>query len=161
DRCNLQPGFHCGAGNGFSRVGAVHRRADPDRYLLHYCRSAGEAAMTSPLPIMPVVLWTDALVFLLVAVILVFGWHVRRHEHLLAPWRKVAHSRSGMVAAVVLAAFVAVGLLDSMHFRSRLADGIAGGRASYSVEMLSVFDVVATHLRNRPEKTYSAPLATH
>src|SRR6185436_1246519 len=123
DRCNLQPGFHCGAGNGFSRVGAVHRRADPDRYLLHYCRSAGEAAMTSPLPIMPVVLWTDALVFLLVAVILIFAWHVRRHEHLLAPWRKVAHSRSGMVAVVVLTLFIAIGLLDSLHFRTRLSEG--------------------------------------
>src|SRR5882762_10197731 len=64
--------------------------------------------MTSLLPIMPVVLWSDALVYLLVAVILVFAWHVRRHEHLLAPWRKVAQSRSGMVAAVVLAVFAAV-----------------------------------------------------
>ena len=87
--------------------------------------------MTSLLPIMPVVLWTDALVFLLVAVILVFAWQVRRHEHLLAPWRKVAHSRSGMIAAVVLTAFVAVGLLDSLHFRSKLADGATGGKASY------------------------------
>jgi len=117
--------------------------------------------MMSLLPIMPVVLWTDALVFLLVAVILVFAWHVRRHEHLLAPWRKVAQSRSGMVAAVVLAVFVAVGLLDSLHFRPRLADGAAGGKASYAVEMLSLFDVAAAHLRIRPEKTYSAPLATH
>ncbi|MGH8865400.1 MAG: ABC transporter permease, partial [Burkholderiales bacterium] len=113
--------------------------------------------MTSLLPMMPVVLWTDGLVFLLVAVILVFAWHVRRHEHLLAPWRKVVHSRSGMVAAVVLAAFVAVGLLDSLHFRPRLADGAGGGTASYSVEMLSLFDVVVAHLRARPEKTYSAP----
>ena len=117
--------------------------------------------MTDLLPFMPVVLWTDALVFLLVAVILVFAWYVRRHEHLLAPWRKVAYSRSGMVAAVVLAVFVAVGLLDSLHFRPQLGDGAAGGKASYSVEMLSVFDVMASHLRTRPEKTYSAPLATH
>jgi len=117
--------------------------------------------MTTLLPIMPVALWTDALVFLLVAVILIFAWHVRRHEHLLAPWRKVAHSRSGMVAAVVLAVFVAIGLLDSLHFRPRLADGAAGGKASFSVETLSLFDVVASHLRTRPEKTYSAPLATH
>jgi len=86
---------------------------------------------------------------------------VRRHEHLLAPWRKVAHSRSGMVAAVVLAAFVAVGLLDSLHFRPRLGDSAAGGKTSYSVEVLSLFDVGAAHLRTRPEKTYSAPLATH
>ena len=105
------------------------------------------------------VLWTDALVFLLVAVILVFAgmcavtsicW--RRGESGAQPQR---HG-----GPVVLAVFVAVGLLDSLHFRPRLADGIAGGKANYSVEMLSLFDVVASHLRTRPEKTYSAPLAT-
>jgi peptide/nickel transport system permease protein len=111
-------------------------------------------------PFIPVVLWTDALVFFLLAAILAFAWQVRRHEHLLAPWRKVAHSRSGMVAAVVLAGFVIVGLLDTLHFRPRLADG-GSGNAAYSVEVLSVFDLIATPLRSRPEKTYSAPLATH
>ena len=111
-------------------------------------------------PFMPVVLWTDALIFFLLAAILAFVCHVRRHEHLLAPWRKVAHSRSGMVAAVVLAIFVIVGLLDTLHFRTRLADG-GSGSAAYSVEVLSVFDLIAAPLRSRPEKTYSAPLATH
>ncbi len=75
---------------------------------------------TAVMPFKPVILWTDALVFLLVAVVIAFGWYIRRHEHLMAPWRKVARSRYGMCALVVLMPFVAIGLLDSLHYRPRL-----------------------------------------
>ena len=54
------------------------------------------------MPFKLVVLWTDALVFLLVAAIVALVWHVRRHEHLAAPWRKVARDASGMAAGTVL-----------------------------------------------------------
>jgi peptide/nickel transport system permease protein len=64
-----------------------------------------------------------------------------------------------MAAAVVLAAFLAVGLLDSLHFRPRLEQK-AGEPAAYATEVLSVLDVALDHLRGRSEKTYSAPLAT-
>jgi peptide/nickel transport system permease protein len=105
------------------------------------------------------VLWTDALVFLLVAVILAVVWHVRRHEHLLAPWRKVARNPSGMAAAAVLSIFVLIGLVDSLHFRSVV--GVRDGAPIYSIEVFSVFDAIAAPLRLRREVTYSAPLATH
>ncbi|HEX4986070.1 MAG TPA: ABC transporter permease [Burkholderiales bacterium] len=109
---------------------------------------------------MPVVLTTDALIFVLIAVVAASAWHIGRHEHLLAPWRRVAHSRGGMVAAVILAVFVVVGLLDSLHFRPRLP-GEAGGKVNYAVDVASVLDVIAAPLRDRREKTYSAPLAAH
>jgi peptide/nickel transport system permease protein len=115
--------------------------------------------MTGWLPFLPVVLWTDRLIFVLAAVVAVFAWYVRRHEHLRAPWRKVTHSRSGMIAAVILAVFVTTGLLDSLHFRPRLAGD--AGKANFAVDVVSVLDVFAAPLRSRPEKTYSAPLATH
>jgi len=111
------------------------------------------------MPFKPLLLWTDVLVFLLVAAVVAIVWHVRRHEHLAAPWRKVARSASGMVAATVLAGFVILGLLDSLHYRP--AVGARDGRPVYSGEVLSVFDAMATPLRTRREKTYSAPLATH
>jgi peptide/nickel transport system permease protein len=108
----------------------------------------------------PYILWTDALIFLLIAVVLVFAWYVRRHEHLRAPWRRVARSASGMSALTVLVFFVAIGILDSLHYRSALP--AAGGEPRYySVEVLSVFDRIAEPLRARREKTYSEPLATH
>ncbi|MEK6593718.1 MAG: ABC transporter permease [Pseudomonadota bacterium] len=111
------------------------------------------------MPIKPEILATDILVWLLVAVLGCFAWYVRRHEHLLAPWRRVAHSASGMAALTVLSFFIVIGLLDSFHYRPALSD--MGGRKVYAVEVLSVFDAVAEPLRTRKEKTYSAPLATH
>jgi peptide/nickel transport system permease protein len=108
-----------------------------------------------------VVLWTDALVFLLLAAILVFGLYVRRREHLRAPWRRVAQSRAGMAALVVLAAFLIVGVLDSFHFRPAVAGAGKDGEKSYAVEVLSLFDLLVAPIRERQEKSYSAPLSAH
>ena len=99
------------------------------------------------------------LVWLLVAAVIGFTFYVRRHEHLVAPWRRVAHSKSGMVGLVVLVVFVVIGLLDSLHFRPRLATQAPAAPAAYAVEVLSVLDVLCGPLRKRVEKTYSAPLA--
>jgi peptide/nickel transport system permease protein len=106
-----------------------------------------------------VVLWTDALVFLLVAAMLAFAFYVRGKEHLRAPWRRVAQSRAGMAALVVLAVYLLIGLLDSFHFRPVVAEAGHNGERSYAVEVFSLFDVVTSALRERKEKTYSAPLA--
>ena len=111
------------------------------------------------MPFKPVILWTDALVFVLVAAALLFAWYVRRHEHLLAPWRRVARSASGMLALTVLSMYIAVGLLDSLHYRPALPD--REGRRFYAIEVLSALDAIVGQLRTGREKTYSAPLATH
>ncbi len=111
------------------------------------------------MPFKPVILWTDALVFVLVAVTLLYVWYVRRHGHLSAPWRRVARSASGMASLTVLALFIAIGLADTLHYRLALPD--KGGERIYAVEELSALDAVLGSLRTRKEKTYSAPLATH
>jgi peptide/nickel transport system permease protein len=112
------------------------------------------------MPIKPIILWTDALLFLLMAGGLASAWLIRRREYLRMPWRRVAHSGSGMISVVILAAFLGIGLLDSLHFRPLIAGNPGGGR-SYSVEVLSLLDSMIMPLRQRVEKTYSAPLATH
>ena len=108
----------------------------------------------------PVILWTDALIYVLIAALVIFAWYVRRHEHLRAPWRRVARSASGMSALTVLVFFVAVGILDSIHYRAALP-AAPGEPRYYAVEVLSLFDRIAEPLRARREKTYSEPLATH
>ncbi|GAB4359829.1 MAG: ABC transporter permease [Methylohalobius sp. ZOD2] len=97
-----------------------------------------------------VVLWTDALLFVLATAIAALIVYARRQEHLRRPWRKIVRNRTGMAALTVLLAFTAIGLLDSLHFRN--AD---------SGQMLSLFDRWVEPLRVRTEKTYSAPFATH
>ena len=109
---------------------------------------------------MLVVLWTDALVYLLVAAIAAYFWYVRRHEHLAAPWRRVASSAVGTSALVVLLVFIALGLLDSVHFRPRLKNSSGSVQVIHAVEVQSLLDAVVAPLRARPERTYSAPLAT-
>jgi peptide/nickel transport system permease protein len=108
---------------------------------------------------MPLLLWTDGPVWLLVAITIGYFAYVRRHEHLAAPWRRVARSAPGMVALVVLLAFVVVGLVDSLHFRPALEGKDRKGATVYAVEVLSLLDVLVMPLKTRTERTYSAPLA--
>lgn len=109
---------------------------------------------------MPVVLWTDALIFLLLAVGAAAVWWVRRQPHLLLPWRRVVRSATAMASLLLLSMFLLVGLLDSLHFRKALPE-LSNGQTVYAPEVLSVLDVVLSGLRDHTEKTYSAPLAAH
>ncbi len=106
-----------------------------------------------------VVLWSDMLIWLLVAAGIGVGVLVAKTPPLLAAWRRVGANRVGMASATVLLAFIAIGLLDSLHFRLQL-EGKPGQKASYAIEVLSVLDVLAAPLRLRNEKTYSEPFAT-
>jgi peptide/nickel transport system permease protein len=107
---------------------------------------------------MPVILWSDALVFLLLAAGIACAWYVRQREHLLLPWRRVAQNATAMVSLLVLSLFLLAGLLDTLHYRVALPEK-DGGETVYSPEVLSVFDKLLTPLRTQTEKTYSAPLA--
>jgi peptide/nickel transport system permease protein len=108
----------------------------------------------------PVILWTDALLWLLAAVAAGYLWHCARHPHLAAPWRRVVKSRAAVVSLAVLAGYGALGFADSLHFRLALPAAAAGGPTAYSAEVLSVLDLALAHLRRSGETTYSAPLAT-
>jgi len=113
------------------------------------------------MPFQIVVLRTDWLVFLLVAVIAVTAVYVSRREHLRAPWKRVFQSPSGMAGLTVLAVFVLIGLADCLHFQARLDGKTPDGKAVYAPEVQSVLDVALAGLRASRERTYSAPLATH
>ncbi len=101
---------------------------------------------------MPVILWSDALVFLLLAAGIAMALYVRRQEHLLLPWRRVGQSGVALVSLLVLSLFLLVGGLDTLHYRVAL-------KGAYSPEVLSVFDYMVEPLRLHTEKTYSAPMA--
>ncbi|MDP3539001.1 MAG: ABC transporter permease [Azonexus sp.] len=106
-----------------------------------------------------VVLWSDILIWLLVAAGAGVGVLIAKSPPLLAAWRRVGANRVGMASATVLLAFVLIGLLDSLHYRVQM-DGKPGQKVTYAIEVLSVLDALAAPLRLRNEKTYSEPFAT-
>lgn len=110
----------------------------------------------------PVLLWTDALLFLLLAAAVAGVRHVRRHPPLRSTWRKVGQRPLGMATATLLLAFALLGLADSLHYRPLLdAAAPADGKAPlYAAEVRSALDVLLTPLRLQVEKTYSAPFAS-
>ena len=112
-------------------------------------------------PVKWVVLWTDALIFALIAIILATGWLVKSKPYLLAPWRQVLKSRMAAAALVVLLSYVLIGLLDSIHFREPLPPQEGSDEIHYSPQALSVLDKLLTPIRTQSEKSYSEPFATH
>lgn len=124
------------------------------------------APMETTMGFQPVVLWTDLLLFVLLATAAAAVFYVRANEPLREAWRKVGRRPAGMAAATILLAFVTVGVLDSLHYRPLLPAvdapvGAVGGQGPprYSTEVLSVLDAVLAPLRLQTEKTYSAPFA--
>jgi len=107
-----------------------------------------------------VILWTDAALWLIVAGVWLLAWRVRRAPRARASWAQVGSSKPAMCAAVVLAAFVLVALLDSLHYRPLLAPA-PGAPPAYAPAVKSVLDaLLADSTLTQAEKTYSAPLAT-
>ena len=111
--------------------------------------------------IQPVILWTDALVFVLIAVVFAFALYARNREHLRAPWREVVRSRMAVASLIVLTVYTLTGLLDSVHFRKVLPMHEGQQEMQYSGEVLSLLDELLGDMRTQVEKTYSAPFATH
>jgi peptide/nickel transport system permease protein len=106
-----------------------------------------------------VILWTDALILLLAAVVLLMVTRIARHAHLRVPWRQVFQRPLAMAAGVLLAAYVLVGLVDSAHLRLALPEPDNQGQTIYGGEVLSLLDLVLQPLRDGVETSYSAPLA--
>lgn len=111
-----------------------------------------------------VLLATDLALYFQMLVLLVYVRHAQRTPLLRQSWRYVQRDGAAMSAAVVLAVFLSIALLDSVHFRPRLPsapDAAPGAEIAYSTRTLSVLDVLLTGPREAREKTYSVPLATH
>lgn len=104
-------------------------------------------------------LLTDYLIWFLVFISIIYALHVSRHEHLLAPWRQVLRSHMGAATGVILAAYVVIGLLDSVHYYPEV--NTDSSEATQSGELLSVFDHIVTPMRTQVETTYSKPFALH
>lgn len=113
------------------------------------------------MPFLPVFLWTDILIYVLLAVVVSAVLYIRRRPHLRAPWKSVLTRKRGVISIMILLCYVAVGLLDSVHFRVALPNQQSSEVTHYSTEVLTLLDLAILPLRQQVEKTYSEPFATH
>jgi peptide/nickel transport system permease protein len=95
------------------------------------------------MPFKIVILWTDAILFLLIAIVVAFCFYARARPHMSQPWRYVVHSKQGMAALVFLVFFLVVGVLDSLHFRPQLT-------VTHETQRATFFSKVET---NTPRKS--------
>ena len=113
------------------------------------------------MPFLPVFLWTDILIYVLLAVVVSAVLYIRRRPHLRAPWKSVLSRKRGVISIMILLCYVAIGLLDSVHFRIALPTEQTSDVTYYSTEVMTLLDLAILPLRDQVEKTYSAPFATH
>ncbi len=106
-----------------------------------------------------VLLWTDLLVFILVALLLAFSIWAKRQDSWRRPLRKVFRRKISVVSAVILSTYVLIGLLDSVHYQPALPQENATDQIHYDVEVKSVLDKLLSPLDEQFETSYSAPFA--
>ncbi|MDN3922062.1 ABC transporter permease [Roseateles violae] len=109
-----------------------------------------------------VVLWTDAALWALLAALLLYGLRIRGQAGLRASWLRVVHDPVALCAGVVMALFLLVTLLDSVHFRRALpvAELAERGRQPfYDTHTESLLDGLLARQVEMRETSYSEPLA--
>ena len=112
----------------------------------------------------PVILWTDAVMWLMVLCLAWYVHAIRRDAALRATWGKVFAGPAAMASGVVLAVLLGVTMVDSLHFRRALDQVERPGppqAQAFATRTESVLDLALQILINGRENSYSAPLATH
>jgi peptide/nickel transport system permease protein len=109
-----------------------------------------------------VLLWTDAVLFLMLVALAFYAWRVSINHNLRANWWKVLRDPAAFSAGIVLALFALVTLADSVHFRRALSPA-AGAKADaqtfYATSTESLLDLLLSRQIAMRETGYSAPLA--
>jgi peptide/nickel transport system permease protein len=109
-----------------------------------------------------VFLWTDIALYALAACALFYGWRIGRQPNARRTWMKVLRDPAALSASAVMLLFLAVAVLDSVHFRLALppAPGTpASAPTYYSTRTESLLDVVMARQIHMREVSWSAPLA--
>ena len=88
-----------------------------------------------------VILWTDVALWAMFAALVFYIARLIRRPHLRANWQRVLRDPAALSAGVVLALFLGITALDSLHFRRALADSPAG-QQFYETRTESVLDLL-------------------
>ena len=106
-------------------------------------------------------LWTDIMVWVLMFIVLLWGWSVSGSPQVRKQWHTIFKSSIAMASATVLLFYMLFALLDSVHFRLATPSLNAKTQQVQYGEMTTVLDLIFSHNIKNTERTYSAPFATH
>lgn len=106
-----------------------------------------------------VLLWTDLALWLMAAAGLAYALRVSAQAHLRTTWCRVLRDPVAASAGVVMALFLLVTLVDSIHLRRALPTG-PGEAAVYDPRTLSLLDLLLERQIDMREVSYSVPLGT-
>ena len=111
--------------------------------------------------------YRNLLLIAMIAAAILLIRYASRQEYWRNAARQVRRRRLAMISFAVLSVYILIGLLDSIRWDDpvlnpdrKVVRNEAGGLI-YSPRRLSLLDRVCTPLREKAEKTYSAPLASH
>jgi peptide/nickel transport system permease protein len=108
---------------------------------------------------MPIILWTDALIYLLLAILIWLIITTARKDFMRAQWRKAYGSPIKMIALVILIFYTIIGVVDSLHYIPKLGTN-SEGKPIYAAKINSVLDWLLKPNSEQLETSYSPPFAT-
>lgn len=103
---------------------------------------------------------TDAVIWLLAALIPAAVFYAARRPAAAAKWRRVFSRPAPQACAAVLLFFLAIAAADSVHFRPRLASAPGASEPVYAPAAVSLLDRALLPAIAKRERSYSAPFAS-
>ncbi|MGB1271666.1 MAG: ABC transporter permease, partial [Endozoicomonas sp.] len=107
----------------------------------------------------PVLLWSDLLLFVLVLAMACFLFNLLGNRQNRERWSRVFQTRLGISTFLVIITYVAIALLDSLHFRQALPPVAGQNQTYYANDVNSVLDRILGEMSSNVERTYSAPFS--
>lgn len=107
-----------------------------------------------------VFLLTDIFFYIIIFSLGYYVYYVRKTKDILETWKHVFKSKTGIISIVVLAFFLLIAILDSIHFKEKIKNE-KNDLISYSSEIKSVLDLILLPTYQNTEKSYSSPFSSN
>lgn len=108
-------------------------------------------------PILWTLLWSDLLMFVLTSIVLIMLWRMK--PAIRQRWHAVLNTRTGMVTGTIILCYVAIALLDCLHYRTAVPATSQPSPIYYHNHVHSALDIWLRQMADNDERTYSAPFA--
>ena len=107
-----------------------------------------------------VFLLTDIFFYIIIFSLGYYVYYVRKTKDILETWKHVFKSKTGIISIVVLAFFLLIAILDSIHFKEKIKNE-KNDLITYSSEIKSVLDLILLPTYQNTEKSYSSPFSSN